>query len=77
MSIVFSTAPSVLPPKPVVTRLHGAIVKAIADPDIKQRLIAQGIDPVGNTPEEFAGYLKAEIVKWAKVLQTAGVKPEQ
>lgn len=64
-------------PKPVVTRLHATIVKAIAEPDVKQRLIAQAIDPVGNTPEEFAAYLKSEIVKWAKVLQMAGVKPEQ
>jgi tripartite-type tricarboxylate transporter receptor subunit TctC len=59
-----------------VTRLHGAIVKAIAEPDVKQRLLAQAIDPVGNTPEEFAAYVKSEIVKWAKVLQLAGVKPE-
>lgn len=64
-------------PKSVVTRLHGAIVQAIAEPDIRQRLLAQGIDPVGSTPEEFAAYVKAEIGKWAKVLQTAGVKPEQ
>ena len=63
-------------PKPVVVRLHGAIVKSIADPDVKQRLIAQAIDPVGNTPEEFAAYVRSEIVKWAKVLQMAGVKPE-
>lgn len=64
-------------PRPVVTRLHGTIVKAIADPDIRQRLIAQGIDPVGNTPEAFAAYVRSEIVKWAKVLQIAGVKPGQ
>jgi len=64
-------------PKSVVTRLHGAMVKAIATPDVKQRLLAQGIDPVGNTPEEFAAHVKSEIVKWRKVLEIAGVKPVQ
>jgi tripartite-type tricarboxylate transporter receptor subunit TctC len=63
--------------KAVVNRLHGAIVQAIADADVRQRLVAQAIDPVGNTPEQFAAYVKSEIVKWAKVLKIAGVKPEQ
>ena len=64
-------------PKAVVSGLHGAIVQAIADPEVRQRLVAQAIDPVGNTPEQFAAYVKSEIVKWAKVLRIAGVKPEQ
>lgn len=63
-------------PKTIVTRLHGAIVEAIGEPDVKQRLVAQAIDPVGNAPEAFGAYLKAEIVKWAKVLKIAGIKPE-
>ena len=63
-------------PKTIVTRLHGAIVEAIGEPDVKQRLVAQAIDPVGNAPEAFGAYLKAETVKWAKVLKIAGVKPE-
>ena len=64
-------------PKPVVTRLHATIVKGVADADVRQRLLAQGLDPVGNSPDEFDAYVKAEIRKWAKVLQVAGVKPEQ
>ena len=63
--------------KAVVSRLHGAVVQSIADADVRQRLVAQAIDPVGNTPEQFAAYVKSEIVKWAKVLKIAGVKPEQ
>jgi tripartite-type tricarboxylate transporter receptor subunit TctC len=63
-------------PRAIVARLHEAIVKALGQVEVKERLLAQAIDPVGNTPEEFSAYIRSEIVKWAKVLQTAGVKPE-
>ena len=63
-------------PKNVVTRLNGAIVKAVAEPDVRQRLLAQGIDPESNTPEAFAAYFRSEIARCAKVLKIAGVKPE-
>lgn len=63
-------------PRAAVARLNAAIVKVVALPDIKERFIAQAVDPVGSTPEQFAAYLKSEIVKWAKVIKTAGVKPE-
>ena len=43
---------------------------------MKERFVADGTDPVGNTPEEFARYIESEIVKWAKVAKAAGIKPE-
>ena len=63
-------------PRPVVSRLHAAIVGALALPQVRERFLAQAVDPVGNAPEEFAAYIKTEIVKWAKVIKTAGVKAE-
>ena len=63
-------------PKPVVDRLNAEIVKAMAAPDLRQRLVSQGAEPVTNSPEQFATYLKAEIAKWAKVVKDAGVQPE-
>jgi tripartite-type tricarboxylate transporter receptor subunit TctC len=63
-------------PRTVVTRLNAEIVKALALPDVRERLISQGIDPVGNTPEQFATYLGSEIVKWAKVIKATGVTAE-
>jgi len=62
--------------RPVVLRLHASITRALGDRDVRRAIISQGIDPVGNTPEEFAAYVSAEISKWAKVLTSAGVKPE-
>jgi tripartite-type tricarboxylate transporter receptor subunit TctC len=48
----------------------------VQSPDIKGRFEQIGIDPVGNTPEQAAKFLNDEIAKWAKVINTAGVKAE-
>ena len=63
-------------PRAIVDRLHGEIVRILAGQETRERLGAQGFEPVGNTPEEFAAYIKAEIAKWAKVIRTAGIKAE-
>jgi tripartite-type tricarboxylate transporter receptor subunit TctC len=62
--------------KPIVSRLHGEIVKLLAVPDTNEKLLAQGFEPVGNTPDEFGAYIKSEIAKWAKVIKTARIKAE-
>ena len=59
-----------------VTRLNAEIVKVLQVPDVRERLIAQGIDPVGNSPDEFAAYIKSEIGKWAKIIKSTGVTAE-
>jgi tripartite-type tricarboxylate transporter receptor subunit TctC len=63
-------------PQPVVARLNAEIVKAMSAPDLHQRLVTQGAEPVTGSPAEFAAYLKSEIAKWAKVTKDAGMKPE-
>jgi len=45
-------------------------------PDVGEKLTAQGLDLVGNTPEEFAAVIKSEIVKWAKVIKASGAKAD-
>lgn len=62
-------------PQAIVTRLHGDTVKILAGPT-RQRLEAQGFEPEGNTPAEFAAYIKSEITKWAKVIKDAGIPAE-
>lgn len=62
-------------PRPVIARVHGEVVRALQLPDVRERLTAQGHQPVGNTPEQFAAVIKSEIAKWAKVVKAAGIKP--
>ena len=63
-------------PRPAIERLHGAFVKALQFPDVKERLIAEGADPIGNTPEEFGAFMRTETAKWAKVVKVSGMKAE-
>jgi tripartite-type tricarboxylate transporter receptor subunit TctC len=60
-------------PRPVVTRLHSLIAEALASPDVRERLMADGGEPVGSSPEQFARFIRAEIEKWTKVVKSAGI----
>ena len=66
-------APAATPPA-IVKRLNAEIVKIINMPDVKEKLIALGAEPVGNTSEEFAALVKTEVVKWAEVVKKSGAK---
>src|SRR5215213_5048448 len=68
-------APARTPPQ-IVARLHEVLVSVIGAPDMKDKLAAQGLDPVGNTPQQFAAVIKSEIAKWTKVVKASGAKPE-
>jgi tripartite-type tricarboxylate transporter receptor subunit TctC len=63
-------------PKNAVDVVSREVVKIMSVPEIKERFASDGFEPVGNTPEEFAKVLKEELVKWAKVVKMAGIKPE-
>jgi tripartite-type tricarboxylate transporter receptor subunit TctC len=69
-------APSATP-QPVIEKLAAAIAKAAHAPDIRQRLIEQGAEPVGNTPEEFARILRAESGTWANAVKSSGAKADE
>jgi tripartite-type tricarboxylate transporter receptor subunit TctC len=61
-------------PAAAVARLQREIAKVLRLPDVSEKLMAQGLDLVGNTPEEFAAILKSEIAKWAKVVTASGAR---
>jgi tripartite-type tricarboxylate transporter receptor subunit TctC len=61
-------------PREISAWLNRAIAKALAMPDVKERALALGFEPVGNTPDEFAAQIKSDGAKWAKVIREAGIK---
>ena len=63
-------------PKVIVTRLHGAIVKYVTQPELKERFAALGADVVASTPEQFAQIQKADLARWAKVVKESGARVE-
>jgi tripartite-type tricarboxylate transporter receptor subunit TctC len=63
-------------PREIVTALGNATARAARSPDTRQRLVEQGADPVGNSPEEFAKLLREEVVKYAEVVRISGAKAE-
>ncbi len=61
-------------PPALVTRLNGEFLKVLRSQVIRERFSAEGVEPVGNTPEQFASYIKLELVKWGKVIKQAGIR---
>jgi tripartite-type tricarboxylate transporter receptor subunit TctC len=61
-------------PKEIVAKLNSEIVRILRMPEMRTRFAEQGAEPVGNTPDEFAQFLKLDLEKWAKVVKTAGVR---
>ncbi len=63
-------------PREVVRTLNDAVVRAARAPDLKQRLVEQGAEPVGNSAEEFGKLLRDEVARWAEVVRISGAKAE-
>ncbi|MCX7140856.1 MAG: tripartite tricarboxylate transporter substrate-binding protein, partial [Proteobacteria bacterium] len=61
-------------PAEIIARLHAETVKALAAPDVREKLHAQGAEPVGSAPEEFRAYIRAEIDKWGRVVRASGLR---
>lgn len=63
-------------PRVVIDRLYREVAAVLKEPATIERLAAGGLEPIGDTPAEFAKYLKAEADKWGKLIKTAGIKAE-
>ena len=60
----------------IVARLHLELARIVRMPDVRERLAVEGVEPVGNTPAEFAAYLKSEMAKYAAIAQKAHIRAE-
>jgi tripartite-type tricarboxylate transporter receptor subunit TctC len=60
-------------PAPIVARLNAELVKAVALADVREKLANLGIEPVGSTPEQLRTYMRNELAKWAKLVQSLGL----
>ena len=63
-------------PKAVVAKLAAETTRILALPDVRERMLAAGVEPVGGTPEQYAAFIGSEMVKWGKVAKAAGIQPE-
>ena len=62
-------------PKAVVTKIeHAELVKAVALPDVKERMFGLGMEVAGSTPEQLAALVNSDIAKWGKVIKASGVR---
>jgi tripartite-type tricarboxylate transporter receptor subunit TctC len=58
----------------IVARLNSEIARVLKQPDYRNLLVNNTIDPIGSSPEELGQYIRSELVKWAKVVKEAGVR---
>lgn len=63
-------------PRDIVAKLHAGIVRVIALPEVRGPLAAEGADFVGDTPEQFTAFPRADIERWGKAIKASGARPE-
>jgi len=63
-------------PKDLVAKISADANKVLADPDVKQKMLAAGAEPSAGTPEEFARFVRSEMDKWARLMKERGINPE-
>jgi len=63
-------------PRPIISKLHDEMVKVVKSPNVTEQLLAQGAEPVGNSPQELDAYIKTEIERWTKVIAQANIRPD-
>jgi tripartite-type tricarboxylate transporter receptor subunit TctC len=63
-------------PKEIIARINVEVAKILASTDIRERFMAEGLEPMGGTPEDFAKFIGGEIEKYARVIKAAGVQQQ-
>ena len=68
-------APTGTPPE-VLARIHADVVRVLKDPGVRDKIHAMGADVVGNSPEEFGAWMRAESAQWAEIIKSGNIRPE-
>ncbi len=76
MSLSDVDAVDVVAVREQVARLHAELVKALEAPDIHRRIVDDGSEPVGSSPEQFRDFMTADLAKWARLVKQSGAKSE-
>jgi tripartite-type tricarboxylate transporter receptor subunit TctC len=63
-------------PRAIIEKLHAEVVKALHSPDVREKLVAMGSDPVGSMPEQFHSFIKQEHARWGKVIRENNIRAE-
>ena len=63
-------------PRAVIDRVHAAVLGTITAPQLRKQLVAEGVEPIGSTPEHLSAYMRSELAKWAKVVKAAGIQAQ-
>ena len=61
-------------PRDIIAKLNSEIVRVLAAPDFRSRIVGEAVEPIGSTPEQFADYIRTEMAKWSKVVKEANVR---
>ncbi|MGQ0522437.1 MAG: Bug family tripartite tricarboxylate transporter substrate binding protein [Betaproteobacteria bacterium] len=63
-------------PRAIIDKVHAEVVKALNSPDVRDKLVAMGSDPVGSTPEQFQAFIRKEHARWGKVIRDNNIRAE-
>jgi tripartite-type tricarboxylate transporter receptor subunit TctC len=63
-------------PRPVIDKINGELNRALALPQVKEKLAAQGLDVLGGTPQQFAGVIRADYERYVRVVKASNIKPD-
>ena len=63
-------------PAPIIQRVHAEIQKALANPEVRSKLVAAGTEILGSTPEEYAAYIRSELARWSRIVKETGAKAD-
>jgi tripartite-type tricarboxylate transporter receptor subunit TctC len=63
-------------PRETILRINADLMKTLQRPDVRERLAAEGAEPLGSTPEQFGAYIQKEIARWSRVIRDTGVRAE-